>query len=178
MFRWNPLCFSLCQLPPILAVDTTEKNLAPTSLCLVCRCVYLYINKVALEPFKPLTLISRKEKQDWAILCVQCWCSWSAAEGNTISVVDFMNSNFSVWCACGCMHLWSTGSALFPAQHARRSSRAGIAAAPMGQRDFQIHTLHTGFANHKAKILILKFTTAHDLLNIFIFTTSELHLLV
>jgi len=31
MFRWNFLCFSLCPLPLVLSLGTTEKSLAPSS---------------------------------------------------------------------------------------------------------------------------------------------------
>ena len=31
MFRWNFLCFSLCPLPLVLLLGTTEKSLAPSS---------------------------------------------------------------------------------------------------------------------------------------------------
>jgi len=30
-FRWNFLCFSLCPLPLVLSLGTTEKSLAPSS---------------------------------------------------------------------------------------------------------------------------------------------------
>ena len=31
MFSWNFLCFSLCPLPLVLPLGTTEKSLAPSS---------------------------------------------------------------------------------------------------------------------------------------------------
>jgi len=31
MFRWNFLCFSLCPLPLVLPLGTTEKSLAPST---------------------------------------------------------------------------------------------------------------------------------------------------
>ena len=32
IFRWSHLCFSVCPLPLVLLLDTTEKSLAPSSL--------------------------------------------------------------------------------------------------------------------------------------------------
>uniref|UniRef100_A0A8B9QH24 Glycoprotein endo-alpha-1,2-mannosidase n=2 Tax=Apteryx owenii TaxID=8824 RepID=A0A8B9QH24_APTOW len=43
MFKWNFLCFSLCPLPLILSLGTTEKSLAPSSLDPPIRYLYLLI---------------------------------------------------------------------------------------------------------------------------------------
>lgn len=42
MFRGNILCFSLCQLPLVLSLGTTEKNLARTSLHSSFRYLYTF----------------------------------------------------------------------------------------------------------------------------------------
>lgn len=43
MFQWNLLYLSICPLPPVLSLDTTEKGLAPTFLLsLTYTLIYLY----------------------------------------------------------------------------------------------------------------------------------------
>ena len=44
MFRGNLLCFSLCPLPLVLSLGTTDKSLAPSSLQ-----VFTYIDDIPLS---------------------------------------------------------------------------------------------------------------------------------
>ena len=66
MLRGNLLCFSVCPLPLVLSVGTTEKTLAPSSLHSPFRCVYMH-----LYMYKPL---SAKVLSSWLgpILCHAC----------------------------------------------------------------------------------------------------------
>jgi len=42
VFRWNFLCLSLCPLPLVLSLDTTEKSLAPSSRHPPLRYLYTF----------------------------------------------------------------------------------------------------------------------------------------
>ena len=47
MYRWNFSCFSLCPLPLVLSLSTTEKSLAPSSWHLK---IFISIYKIPSQP--------------------------------------------------------------------------------------------------------------------------------
>jgi len=53
MFKWSSLCLSLCPLPLVLSVGTTERSLAPSSLLLPTQ-VFVHTDEIT-----PSLLFSR-----------------------------------------------------------------------------------------------------------------------
>lgn len=78
VFIQHLLCFSLCPLALVTSLGTTEKNLTPSSLHPLYRCLYILMTsflKSSLPQAEQSQLLASPQRRDvpFIILVALCW---------------------------------------------------------------------------------------------------------